>query len=315
MSRIVLLMLLFSLFYTNETYSQCCSMGSPSSNSSSVGVLDKNSFRVNLFYRHNFLDTYFEGSNASNQKSFLTNSSYNYSGLIIAYGISDRLTLEIENGYFINKTQNFKIAELELKSRGYGLSNGNLNLKYAFVKNEDKNIEITSGVGIKYPLSIEPLYVDGARLVVDLQPSTNAFGFNFPLIFIKSFTDKGLRLISNNKYEYNFRNSENYRFGSSISNSIMVSKKLSEKFSAIGQLKHDYRFEDYGNSGPAINTGARVLTAMFATSYSFAENWSVSGLFEIPVYHFYTGRQLGLKYAFGFGISKSVISKSVISNQ
>lgn len=279
-------------------------MGSPSANSSSVGVLDKNSLRVYLFYRHNFLDTYFEGSNASNQKSFLTNSFYNYSGLIVAFGLTDRLTVEIENGYFINKTQNFKIADLELKSRGFGLSNGNLNFKYAFIKNEEKNIELTSGVGIKYSLSFEPLYVDGIRLVVDLQPSTNAFGFNIPLIFIKSFPDKGLRIISNNKFEYNFKNSENYTFGSSISNSFMVSKKLSDKFSGICQLKHDYRFEDYGNSAPAINTGARILSAMFATSYSFAENWSANGLFEIPVFQFYNGRQLGLKYAFGFGISK-----------
>lgn len=304
MFRFVFLMLLFSLFYNNETYAQCCSMGSPSANSSSVGVLNKNSLRVNLFYRHNFLDTYFEGSKVSNQKSFLTNSSYNYSGLIVGFGITNRLTVEFEKGYFINKTQNFKIADLDLKSKGYGFSNGNLNLKYAFIKNEEKNFELTSGVGIKYPLSFEPLYVDGIRLVVDLQPSTNAFGFNFPLIFIKSFTDKGLRIISNNKFEYNFKNSENYRFGSSISNSIMVSKKLNNKFSAISQLKHDLRFEDFGNSGPAINTGARVLTLMFATSYSFAENWSVNGLFEIPVSHFYNGRQLGLKYAFGFGISK-----------
>ena len=85
-------------------------MGTPSGASQYVGILNKNHLRIIVtFGRHNFLDTYYQGSHISTDPSLLQKSFYNYSGLTLSFGITKRVTLESDNGYFINKTQIFNL--------------------------------------------------------------------------------------------------------------------------------------------------------------------------------------------------------------
>lgn len=305
-NKLIIVLIVIASSFNLKLYSQCCSMGTPASNSDAVGVLKKNHLRFNYFYRYNFLDTYFEGNNHSSQQGMVEKSIYNFKGITIAYGLTDRLTLVSENGYFINKTQFFNFNEIESKLRGYGMTNGFLSVLYSLLNDKENKIELTSGLGVKYPYTLDPLFVDGVRIPVDLQPSTNAFGITAPFVMIKTFKNDKLRLISNNRFEYNFRNQENYKYGKTLSNSLILSNRFTQNFSGIGILRHDYRWSDEGNSGKAINTGAQVIVGAFVATYNFASSWNVTAQFEIPIYQSYVGRQLGLKYSYGIGLNKKI---------
>jgi hypothetical protein len=299
--------MLFSLCaLTNLSYSQCCSMGSPAGASTYVGVLAKNHLRFIVFYRNNYLDTYFEGYEPSKINSNLKKSFYNYTGITLSYGITKRLTIDADAGYFINKTQILNIGDETYRVRGYGFSNGSLMVKYAAYMNAAKGIELTVGAGGKFPFSGKPLYVDGARLVIDLQPSSNAFGLSGQLIFSKDFRNIGMRLMSLNKYEYNFRNPDHYMFGSSFSNSVFVSKKIVNNLFAVLQVRNEYRLRDIASGSHEGNTGGEVMIASAQVSYSLFGKWHIAGLFDFPFYKNYNGRQLSPKYSFAFSLTRDL---------
>jgi hypothetical protein len=279
-------------------------MGSPAGASTYVGVLAKNHLRFIAFYRHNYLDTYYEGNKPSELPSLLKKSYYDFAGITVSYGITKRLTLDADIGYFINKTQVYDV-EADNIVRGYGLSNGSFTFKYGAYIKPQKQIELTFGLGVKYPFSGQPLYVNGTRLAVDLQPSSNAFGLSGHIIFSKDFPKITLRLMSVNKYEYNFANPDHYQFGSSIVNSVFLSKKIVKNLFGVLQVRNEYRFKDYTEEFEA-NTGGEVMILSAQISYSLFYKWHIAGLFDYPFLKNYNGRQLTSKYSFAFSLTRDL---------
>ena len=303
---VVLGLILSSLFITQRSFAQCCSMGSPAGASTYVGVLAKNHLRFIAFYRHNYLDTYFQSTKPSQVPTFLKKSFFNFAGITLSYGITKRLTVDADLGYFINKTQVFKVGDVESRSRGFGLSNGSVTLKYGAYIKPQKQMELTVGAGFKFPFSTKPLYADGTRLVIDLQPSSNAFGVSGHAIFSKDFPAITLRLMSVNKYEYNFSNPDDYRFGSTITNAVFLSKKIVKNLFGVLQVRNEYRFKDYGKTEYEENTGGEVMILSAQVSYSILGKWHIAGLFDYPFYKNENGRQLTSKYSFAFSLTRDL---------
>jgi len=293
-----------TLLIAQRLFSQCCSMGSPAGASTYVGVLAKNHLRFVVFYRNNYLDTYYESTKPSKIPTHLTKSFFNFTGITLSYGITKRLTVDADLGYFINKTQVYKVADVETRARGFGFSNGNVILKYGAYIKPQKQIELTVGAGFKFPFSTKPLYVDGTRLVIDLQPSSDAFGLSGHLIFSKGFPEISMRLMSVNKYEYNFSNSDHYRFGSTVTDAIFLSKKIVKNLFGVLQVRNEYRFKDYGTTEYEENTGGEVMILSAQISYSIVGKWHVAGLFDYPFYKNENGRQLTSKYSFAFSLTR-----------
>jgi hypothetical protein len=68
-------------------------------------VLDKHIVRVHTFYRYNYAGKYYQEDQLyTGDKRILKNANYNYAGCLLAYGVGNKLTVEGEAGYFINKT-------------------------------------------------------------------------------------------------------------------------------------------------------------------------------------------------------------------
>ncbi len=281
-------------------------MGSPAGASTYVGVLAKNHLRFIAFYRYNYLDTYFEGNKVSGVPTALKRSFYNFAGITVSYGITKRLTLDADIGYFINKTQVYNISGEDYRIRGFGLSNGSLTCKYGAYIKPQKQMELTVGLGVKFPFSVKPLYIDGTRLAIDLQPSSNAFGLTGQLIFSKDFPKITLRLMSVNKYDYNFANADNYQYGSNITNSIFVSKKVVKNLFAVLQVRNEFRFKDYTKNEHEENTGGEVMILSAQISYSLFHQWHIAGLFDYPINKNYNGRQLSPKYSFAFSLTRDL---------
>jgi hypothetical protein len=298
----VTLSLLLFLFF-NQSFSQCCSMGSPAGASTYVGVLAKNHMRFIAFYRYNYLDTYYEGNKPSEMVTSLKKSFFNFAGLTMSYGITKRLTVDADLGYFINKTQVY--AGADYRPRGYGLSNGSLTFKYGAYIKPQKQMELTVGLGFKFPFSGKPLYIDNSLLVIDLQPSSNAFGLSGHLIFSKDFPEVTMRLMSVNKYEYNFASSRHYQFGSSITNAVFLSKKIVKNLFGVLQVRNEFRFKDY-TTKPEGSTGGEVMILSAQVSYSLFGKWHIAGLFDYPFYKNYNGRQLTPKYSFAFSLTRDL---------
>jgi hypothetical protein len=306
----------FFLLALNNSYSQCCSTGSPVGASVYVGVLNKHSLRVNAFYRFNYSDTYYSGSSKTEEGTILNYSDYNFTGLSIAYGITKRLTAEADFGYFINKTQDFKY--IDYQEKGYGFSNGGVALKYALLVRPVQEIELTIGAGMRYPFSFEPQEIDGVRLSRDVQPSTNAFGVNGFFFFNKGFSDITLRLFTINRFEYNFEDQYGYQYGPVLLNSIFASKRIFPRFFGILQVRSEFRGEDHENGASRPNSGNYLLVVSPQLSYSVAGRWNITLVYDQPIYKNYQGKQLTPKYSIAIGLSRDFDlsrKETVIINQ
>jgi hypothetical protein len=308
-----LLLLLAPVFLFNlNLFSQCCSTGSPVGASVYVGVLGKNYLRTAVYYRHSYSDTYFSGTtrNSSSENEALKYASYNFTGMAVGYGVTKKLTVEADLGYFINKTQQYNdfISQLDSVNhgvvKGYGLSNGGLTLKYGAWVRPSQELEFTLGAGFRYPFTTRPQSVDGVQLNRDVQPSTNAFGASGMLFFNKGFSDITLRIFSINRYDYNFEGTDGYRFGNILLNSVFVSKKLFRYCFAIIQVRSEWKTNDRDQGNKVTNSGFVLLTVSPTLSYSVAGKWNITALCDIPVYKQFNGTQMTPKYAFALSITR-----------
>jgi len=308
MNRVIALLIPVFLFSSFFGYSQCCSTGSPVGATVYIGVLAQNTLRVVAYYRNSFSNTYYQGSSKTDNNVPLKFSYYNFTGLTLGYGITRRLTVEVDFGYFINKTQEYKpkVFEsdtIEIKETGHGFTDGGVGVKYGIFIKPSRQIELTAGAGFRYPFSIKPEELNGATLNPDIQPSTNAFAVNCMLFFNKGWPSVGVRLFTFNRFEYNFHNKLNYQYGSVLLNSVFFSKKIIPYFFAILQVRGEWRAHDNDSGVTREDSGNYLLILSPQLSYSIAGKWNVSVLYDIPVYKNYNGKQLTPRYSFAVSLS------------
>jgi len=295
-------LIIFIFISLGSAFGQCCSTGSPVGASVYVGVLNKNTLRIITYYRYSFSDTYYESDHKAGDPTQLKSASYNFAGLALAYGITKRLTVEADWGYFFNKTQVFNA--IDYQEKGYGFSNGGVTFKYGVFVKPVQQIEVTVGAGIRYPFTTKPMVVDGVQLSRDVQPSTNAFAATGLLFFNKGFPAITLRLFTINRYDYNFAGSQDYKYGNILMNSIFVSKKIVKYFFGILQLRSEWKTNDKDNSKNVVNSGYYLLTFSPQLSYSIVGKWNVTFVYDIPVYKNYNGKQMTPKYSMALSLTR-----------
>ena len=276
-----------------------------------VGVLGKNYLRAISYYRHSSSVDFYESDHKVQENggpSEISNSSFNFAGLAVAYGFTKRLTIELDAGYYINKTQVWNNGYI---NEGKGFSNGTLTFKYGTIIRPVQQIELTTGFGVRFPFSTNPQYVDGVKLNSDIQPSTNAFGVSEMLFFNKGFPAITLRLFSINRYDYNFANKLNYKYGNILLNSVFVSKKIVKYFFGILQIRSEWKTndQDYANQNEfggskVINTGFYLLTASPQLSYSIVGKWNFTVSYDIPLYKYYNGKQMTPAYSVAVSLTR-----------
>ncbi|MCX6287868.1 MAG: hypothetical protein NTY96_12200 [Bacteroidetes bacterium] len=301
MNRVIALLIPVLLFISKVVFPQCCSTGSPVGATVYVGVLAKNNLRFVTYFRNSYSNTYYQGNSKTEDNVPLRFSYYNFAGLAFGYGVTKRLTVEVDFGYFLNKTQEFKY--IDFKETGYGLTNGGVGVKYGIYIKPSRQIEFTAGAGFRYPFTTKPQELDGVQLSRDVQPSTNAFAVNIMLFFNKGWPSVGIRLFTLNRFEYNFADKLKYQYGSVLLNSVFFSKKIIPYFFAILQVRGEWRSHDNDDGVIRENSGNYLLIVSPQLSYSVAGKWNVSVLYDFPVYKSYNGKQLTPRYSFAVSIS------------
>jgi hypothetical protein len=299
----LLVIILLAGSFTNKVIAQCCSAGSPAGVGTYAGMVSKKSLRITTFARFTNSSGYYTHDVPLENPVVVKNSNFVFQGLSIAYGLIKGLSLDLDLGYFYLKDQTY-VNDSYLK--GYGFSNGVFMVKKSIFHSDTARVDLSGGVGLKFPFTTKPLYIDNVRLPIDLQPSTQAFGIAAQLFLKKNLIPYRLSLYFVNRYEYNFRNEDSYRFGDRLRTSLILEANITRQFSTMFQTRFEYGGYDFDFRQNHIfdHSGSYIIYISPLVVYSIASLWHISLSADIPVYKYYNGTQLANKYSIALNLTR-----------
>jgi len=284
------------LFISVYGYSQCLSSVNPVGGTESLLVLEKNAVRIISFYKYGHGNQYYT-KDKKTDFNLIEKAYYNYYSLLVDYGISNKLTLEAEAGYYFNKTQIFNV-EPKYTLTGKGLSNLVVMAKTNVYTNHVKRIYFAVASGPKIPFARQPQKENNVLLPTDLQPTQGAYGLVVNSTFVKENSEKGLRFFVTNRIEINSRNKSNYLQGTSIFTSAYLSKHLmfswlKGDWTTILQLRNEIRTKDKNSTHNIESSGGTLFFLVPQLNYMIFKHWSLSAMIDFPVYQYFNGTQMG----------------------
>jgi len=301
-NKFVWALLCLFLIYADELSAQCCSPGNPIGGTSALGVNDENSWKLFLNYRYGYAGRYFEGSEPS-KTQFIRDGEYNHTGIVVAYGLSHKLTLEGEFGYFINKTQRYVEGIIPQSQQGKGLTDLNISLKLKLWRNTLEEWEVSTGLGAKIPVGNNDKKDLGILLPRDLQPTTGAFDLVHSLFLYKGFLPQKLRTFLLTRTEIKGKSLDQYQYGNFFTLALFSSYSPDENWVLLTQIRGELRGRDsrpLGGGGiptkndreKVIPTGSKKLFVIPQLSYMISPQLQLSALAELPLYQYYNDKQL-----------------------
>ncbi|MEM7371760.1 MAG: hypothetical protein AAF587_24300 [Bacteroidota bacterium] len=320
-------LLLFVLFFVSKGWTQCCSPGNPIGGTSAVGVNDLHAWQFFLTYRYGYSGAYFEETKAV-PADFIEQGNYNHVGMLAAYGLAERITIEAETGVFLNKTQSYVSGILPAQQIGRGLTDLSVTARINVWKNQAREIEITGGAGFKAPLGPYEQRYQGAILSRDLQPTTGSFDGIVSLFVYKGFLPQKIRFFLLGRAELKGQNPDRYRYGNFLALSGFATYSAGIRWVVAIQVRTELRARDSrplsGQGIPIANerelirpTGSEKVFVVPQISYALTQKLNVSLLMDWPVYQRYNDKQLAttlsaslsLRYVLGGGSVPSVFGK------
>ncbi len=312
MLKLVLFIFIINLFYA---HSQCpCSMGAavggltPVGGTMNNGVLREGFLRTSIFYNYAYGNEHFHNdikigiSDFTSEKIIISKKFRNqFTGALLAYGFTNKLTLEAEMGYFPEKFQNISEYNSPFFDKiSRGLSHLTLSTKYNIFYDLTNDIEFTLGGGLTLPLDF---FND--ELPYNLYPSNGNYAFNAQSFFHKGFKNTNFHLILYNKFNYNFAQTRNYKQGYSLHNSLFISQGFSRNFSGILEVRYEHYARDkYQNE--IINDSGSNLISLSPQIYFVFNELNIALYATIPIYKYYFGEQLSMNYNFGLNLTYQI---------
>jgi hypothetical protein len=307
LTRFVFTVLLATVLSIDDAASQCLSAANPVGGSSNLLVLDKSSLRLITFYRYNYGNQFYEGRERSDF-DLIRSANYNFIGTLIGYGLLNKLTLEADLGYFVNKTYTYNLDPPYVLS-GSGLSSSVLSAKYGIIKDNENRFFISSSLGAKIPFSTKPVIRNGVELPVELQPTIGAYGFVFRLFMVKEKPLTGSRYFATCRVDINSENKQEYKLGTSVFSSLYYSKHLmfpwlKGDWTVILQVRNEIRQKDRKTTGWIESTGSNIFYFSPQLNLFIKEKLNVSLMVDVPVYKYLNGTQLATKYGISLNLSR-----------
>lgn len=317
------ILVIVTAILTNKVYSQgCCSggSGSPIAGGASQGVLQDRQVEIAANYQYLSTNKFYVKDRDTS--ALFDNLSSNYVYLRVAYGITKDLTMSVESGYFLNKTQvgldrvdtitSSGIGDLILFPR-YDILNRNT---------ETKRTEITIGIGLKIPLG---MYDDSTVVYTNpntgqkyyttspptVQPTNGSNDFIFYGFLYRGYPEKKFRIFSNLIYIRKGWNPLGQKFGDYASVGLFVGQTFFKKLGItlqvkgewIGKMKYDKNVDMLALYNIDVaSTGSRKI--FFVPQISFNhKDFTIYALNEFPLYQYLHGTQVGSQYQATVGIS------------
>ncbi|MBI5538626.1 MAG: hypothetical protein HY951_01095 [Bacteroidia bacterium] len=319
--NIVFVVLIFVL-NVFETYAQCCGGGggSPIAGGSSQGVLSENQMEVNSNFQLISTTKFLTGDKPDTNFLDSYDSKYIYTRL--AFGLSKKLTISLETGYWINKTQ-VGLHKVDTNSSS-GIGDLIIFPRYDILKitKNSKTTELTVGLGFKVPLgsyndsikkiepfSGEPYYIPKTLAV---QTSSGAQDLIFYLFLFRGNSIKKLNFFTNATYIKKGWNPLGEKIGDYASIGLFASKTLFKKLTVTIQLKGEWVDQmklnnnilmyAYPNYNPDA-TGFRKVFFVPQISYNYKGKLTFYLMSEHPLYQYMFNTQISSQHQFTFGIT------------
>ncbi|MBA3664613.1 MAG: hypothetical protein H0W61_10440 [Bacteroidetes bacterium] len=283
-------------------FSQCCGGCNPIGGNTNQGTLPKYMLQVNGYHRNAYSQGYMEKDHSSDFK-FVKNAQSNYEGLQVGYGLSKRLTVDLETGYYLNRSQYFQIYGYNYSLNGFGGSSFTFSGRYNILKDTVRDIEFTGGIGIKVPWSTKPLVTNGVELSEDVQPSNGAYGVVVRTFFLKEFDKAEFKFFLINTVNINSTNPKAYKEGNTYLSALFFSKKVAKRITAIFQIRNEIREHSYRDKLVVTSSGGCRFIFIPQLNYTIKKNYNLSLLYELPFYQYYNGIQLRDVYAISINLN------------
>ena len=324
--RIHFVLLLIPFFTFNYSFSQgCCSGGSasPIAGGTSQGVLNENQLEIAPNFQH-LQSSKFYAQDRDTAGMFNKLAS-NYLYLRVAYGISKKLTMSIESGYYINRTQFAFSGSNNIRTSG--IADLIIFPRYEVYKKctEQKNSEFVLGLGYKIPVGHHndstDFYTDpmsGQKYYQtappNVHPTNGSNDFIFYSFWFNNYLKKKVRFFANSLYVRKGWNSLGQKFGDYASVSVFIGKTVYKHFGITTQLKAEWEQKmktdklvdmvAFYNVYPQ-STGNRKVFFAPQISYNY-KALTVYALSEIPIYQYLNGSQVGSQYQYTVGLSYKI---------
>lgn len=304
-------------FFSQNSYGQgCCSggSGSPIAGGGSQGVLAEGQMEIAVNYQYFFSDRFKAGN--KDTISLFHNFHSNYLYGKVGYGLTKNLTLSVETGYFINKTQVELFDSVENKypkKQHSGIADLIIFPRYDVFNRttERSRVELTLGLGYKIPVGKHEdstlVYTNpttGQQIFTTspplIQPTNGSHDFIFYAFFLRGFPAKSFRLFANALYIRKGWNSLGEKFGDFSSVGIFAGKTFFKKLGVTLQMKADH----IGKMKAADNINLKALynidtkstgsfKVCFVPQLSFSyKSFTFFALGEIPLYEYVNGTQI-----------------------
>jgi len=306
MKKAGLLAIILLVLQQTVTFAQCCSMGNPLAGLTYSGNTGKGQFQLNVYFKHGFNETYFRKNVRLINYGLYSYSAYDFAGLAFSYGISNRISIEHETGYYIRKEIHFNEPELEALVRSaYGLSNGIISGRYQFLPDKPGRTGLAGGVGLRYPFRRDLFQISNVELPIEIQPSTGAFGVLFQL-FVTHELKSGIKFNFSQRSEFNFRNKYDYLYGNMHTSTIAVSGRLYRMLFAQFTIRNEYKRTDKSPTGAKLaSEGSDLIIASPKLGMQLPKGLHLSVFGDFPLFKYYFGEQLSMQYAAGVSLSKA----------
>ncbi len=294
------------LVVSYQVQAQCCAAGNPVSSGDGIGEGGKKKLTLSLSHKYSYSDTYYEGNQLSSY-SYIEDSHFNFSSLNARYGLTEKLAIYAELGYFIDKAQSFSFGDFEREA--VGLGDANLGASYVLYQTKSKRFSLIPTARITLPIGQFDKTYGPVVLPIDIQPSSGSFKYNGGLTLIKRFEHSKLILSSSNFMEYSQQidtERTRYKYGNLYNFSLMASYPVAKKLKAAVMVQSQIREKATDSKGNEVNaSGGHVMFLNPQLSYAFKHDYQLTFTWEQPIYKNMNGTQLTNNYAFSLKLAKT----------
>jgi len=294
------------LFQYSISNAQCCAAGNPISGDGSASGTSKNIMELSLLFQHSYSDTYYDGTQKTDYK-YIDFSYFDFLSLNVAFGITNRLKVSAELGYFFRKTQVFDFG---YDRNAYGVGDLVLGAQYLTYRNSVRNFELYSRFNLTLPVGTFDQMQGVVVLPIDLQPSSGSFKYKLGLLISKRYMQNKIALFADGSVEFSQRintDRTNYKYGNLYNISLYGSYKILRRLTGAIQARAQIRDRASDSNHELIHsTGGKYIFITPHLRYNFWRSWNITGTFEYPVYKNTNGKQLTNKFAYTFKLSRNI---------
>lgn len=313
MTHKLLFIFIFFILSYSSTKAQCCSAGNPFFYGEQANIGHKQ-LQVIAGYKYSLADQYYS-KDSKVDIDFVDKAYFNYLNLQFIYGITRKLSIQTDLGYFVNKTEQYVKEDWEAIN-GYGIGDAGLTIKYLVYKSFVRKFSIIPSVGVKFPIGVFDQEVDHVKLPITVQPSSGSFKYLVNLYMSKSFKGSKFNIGFFGSVELpQLIDSEHfyYKYGNLYLFSLIGSYYVTDKLTLGFEIRNENRNKATRENDQTVeSSGYNIVYAVPHVSYAFAEKWFIAINSDIPIYKYYYGIQLANKFAISARLSYRIDFKKQI---